>query len=211
MYLVWNDNFLNNTLKALYHLKMNTAKLIEIITQYVCRNIATMSIIKMFHHSWAFRHIDNQRRVWYIVKECRRNVQYCRAFLLYLPAQLLICSGLCPWLCLLWSHSDSRYLNYMFIGCVHRHVSYCRRKGNMSSWNDTENWFLGESHPRPRPEKRKWPLHCDPGEAHILQSGPRRNAHVYILDLYMENTNPWICWQMLLLELYIWPVKVSFV
>ncbi len=101
---------------------MNTAKHIEIIAQYVCRNIETMSIIKMFHHSWAFRHINNQSRVWYIVKECRRNVQYCRAFLLYLPAQLLICSGLCPWLCLLWSHSDSRYLNYMYIGCIHIHV-----------------------------------------------------------------------------------------
>jgi hypothetical protein len=142
---------------------MNTANHIEIITQYVCRNIETMSIIKMFYHSWAFRQINNQRRVWYIVKECRRNLQYCRAFLLYLPAQLLICSGLCPWLCLLWSHSDSRYLNYMYIGCIHIHVFWmyiyltvegkatCRRH-RMTQ----KNWFQWES--LPRPEKRRWSL-----------------------------------------------------
>jgi hypothetical protein len=45
----------------------------------------------------------------------------------------------------------------------------------------------------------------------ILRSGPRHKAHVYIWNLYMEQTNPWICWQMLLSDLYIWLVKVAFV
>ncbi len=60
------------------------------------------------------------------------------------------------------------------------------------------------------------PTYFKPGEAYvfvncILRNGPRDNAHMYIGNLYMEPTNPQICWRVLLSKLHIWNVKVSFV
>ncbi len=64
---------------------------------------------------------------------------------------------------------------------------------------------------------RRKAVHCKPGEEHtrlkngILRSRPGDNAHVYIINLYMKFTNYWECWQMHLLYLNIWFLKVSFV